>query len=172
MTREERRVHLNSIRAGRIAKLPKPEERFWKYVNKTETCWLWTGALFDNGYGAFSVNRKSMKAHRFSWELHYGPIQDGQRSLHKCDVRKCVRPDHLFLGTDQENVADRVLKGRSARGEQSGPSKLSAQQVVEIKRLLSSGIGQREIARRFNVCKSTIGNIRCGHTWGHVLEAI
>ena len=73
-----------------------PEERFWEKVEKTETCWLWTAAKYPGGYGVFGIHPKVMKAaHRFSWELANGPIPEGLWVLHKCDVRHCVRPDHL-----------------------------------------------------------------------------
>lgn len=106
------------------------EERFWPRVKKTETCWLWTGAI-SNGYGFLAlkpvkVAPKKWKfpyvlTHRFSYELAFGPIphsRDGQRLFvcHRCDVKNCVRPDHLFLGTNQENLTDAKAKGRPLGG--------------------------------------------------------
>ena len=88
------------------------EQRFWKYVEKTDSCWLWTGAKIGNGYGHITVKRQSIKTHRFSWELHYGAIPAGMFVCHRCDVKACVRPDHLFLGTNQDNQLDAVAKGR------------------------------------------------------------
>lgn len=88
------------------------EKRFWKYVEKTSACWLWTGAKIPNGYGHITVNRRSLKAHRLSWELHYGLVPTGMFVCHRCDVKACVRPEHLFIGTNRDNQLDAVAKGR------------------------------------------------------------
>jgi len=100
-------------------------ERFHdSYIPVTECgCWLWTKTTYGRGYGCMFLTKtggpRNMKAHRFSWELHNGPIPDGLHVLHKCDVRTCVNPDHLFLGTNQDNIDDRVKKGRSNNGQQN-----------------------------------------------------
>lgn len=86
-----------------------PEFKFWKYVDKTEDCWLWTG-LQNRGYGR--VGTREGLAHRFSWRIHNGPVPVGLCVLHKCDVPLCVRPDNLFIGTAGDNNKDRVRKGR------------------------------------------------------------
>lgn len=96
--------------ASRAEKKSHPEFRFWKYVNKTEGCWFWTGGL-TKGYGQTNVPKHTY-AHRFSWQIHKGPIPAGQCVLHHCDTPRCVRPDHLFLGTDGDNTRDRIKKGR------------------------------------------------------------
>lgn len=100
------------------------EKRFWSKVNKTDYCWEWTASLLLNtcGYGQFKVgsmldnSRKTVSAHRTSYELCYGAIPRGMLVCHKCDNPKCVRPDHLFLGTHQDNSTDMCLKGRSLKG--------------------------------------------------------
>lgn len=89
--------------------------RFWAKVEKTPTCWEWRGATVT-GYGHISMGGvlgKIRLAHRISWEMHNGPIPDGLHVCHRCDNPKCVRPDHLFLGTDLDNAQDRDAKGRS-----------------------------------------------------------
>jgi hypothetical protein len=163
----DRREHCIRIMRERVASLPHPSVRFWKFIEKTETCWLWTGGTFENGYGAFTVKGKTVRAHRYSWELEHGPIPGGMEILHKCDVRLCVRPRDLFIGTTLDNIADRVAKKRSARGERIGVSKLRDGQIPEILARLARGEHQRDIAKLFNVCKSTIGNIKRGEIWSH-----
>jgi hypothetical protein len=91
-----------------------PEVRFFWHVKKTKTCWLWTGAILKgkkNGYGMFGGAR----AHRWSYEYHIGAIPSGMRVLHTCDVRNCVNPQHLWIGTDRDNARDREAKGRGKR---------------------------------------------------------
>lgn len=91
-------------------------DRFWLKVQKGSGCWLWTGGKHGRGYGGLhcggKVFRKYLQAHRVSWELHHGPIPDGLWVLHKCDNPICVNPDHLFLGTRQDNMGDCAAKGR------------------------------------------------------------
>lgn len=89
------------------------EERFWAKVNKTRSCWVWLGKPRGFGYGRIELlGGQTQSTHRYSWELHNGPIPTGMAVLHKCDVPQCVNPDHLFLGTQLENMRDRRSKGR------------------------------------------------------------
>ena len=145
-----------------------PVERFWKHVSKTESCWLWSGAKLKSGYGAF--NRGSavvVTAHRFSFEMANGQIPDGICVLHRCDVKTCVRPDHLFLGTKADNIKDMYAKGRGnpPRGERSPSAKLTEDQVRTIRADCRS---PRKIAKQFDVARSTIRNIKKYRKWAHV----
>ncbi len=90
------------------------EERFWKHVHKTDSCWLWTASVNDKGYGQLfvGVGKSPLRAHRVSWELHRGLIPIGLLVLHHCDNPPCVRPDHLFLGTYKDSTQDMISKGR------------------------------------------------------------
>ena len=92
-----------------------PIGRFWRYVRKTEYCWIWTGSKNSSGpygYGELYVRGKKVKAHRFSWEIHNGPIPSGLYACHHCDNPPCVRPDHLFIGTQRDNALDCERKNR------------------------------------------------------------
>lgn len=94
-------------------------QRFWRKVERSDGCWLWTGVRTGRGYGRIQQGglekRKALLVHRLSWELHFGAIPAGLVVCHKCDVPLCVRPDHLFLGTQRDNIADCIAKGRSVR---------------------------------------------------------
>jgi len=153
------------------------EEKFWSKVQKTENCWNWTGYTSSGSYGVVFISRhKYERAHRTSWRLHFGEIPKGNGYhgtcvLHKCDNRRCVRPDHLFLGSNADNVKDRMQKGRNGttRGEVCHLSKLSEVDVLEIRRLLKIGkFSRTEIAKQFNVAVGTVCCIEKRKTWKHL----
>lgn len=145
--------------------------RFWSKVDKQESCWIWKGRAMSTGYGSFWTGVKQDTAHRFSYELHNGSIPENLCVLHTCDVRLCVNPAHLFVGTKGDNQRDCVAKGRDnkACGEQAAMSKLTTAQVLEIRKLNSENhIGSRTLAKQFGVQRNTIMNILHRITWKHV----
>jgi hypothetical protein len=127
------------------------EQRFLSKVNKTETCWLWTGRVSQT-YGYFDVGGKARLAHRFAYELWKGPIPDGMVMRHKCDEPTCVNPEHLETGTQQDNVDDCIERGRRRynKGQNHHNSKISDDEVREI-RVLSGFYSKRELAEMYNV---------------------
>jgi DNA-binding XRE family transcriptional regulator len=133
-----------------------PATQLWARVQKTDTCWLWTGAT-QSGYGSLSVRRVTTSAHRLAWELTCGPIPNGLWVLHRCDVRACVRPDHLFLGTPRDNSRDMAQKRRTVR------TKLTPEMVREIR--AARGVSRAELARRCGVWRSTVADVLDGRTW-------
>lgn len=144
-----------------------PEERFWKKVKKTRTCWNWTAGAFKQGYGSFKDKGFDWKAHRWIYQHIVGPIPDGLYVLHKCDNRLCVRPDHLFLGTHDDNMKDMAVKGRAADTSKTknGRAKLTFEKVSEIRKLKATGVSGHELSRRFGVCETNIRFILNRETW-------
>lgn len=154
------------------------EERFWSYVTKgnDDSCWIWTGGASQRRYGSFYVhlaenNHLLVKPHRFSWELVHGKIPEGMYVCHICDNTKCVNPRHLFLGTQLDNVRDMYAKHRNnnARGIGVNTAKLRDEDVVHIRKLMSSGTRtQTEIARMYGVHRHTIQLLVGRKTWKHI----
>ncbi len=142
-------------------------ERFWRHVDKSGECWLWTATLATTGYGQFWDGTRLVGAHRFSWELVNGPIPDGLYACHRCDVRACVNPDHLFLGTHADNMQDCVEKGRTAKGLRNAWTKLTDEQVRQIL-LLRPHTRPSVLARQFGVSPQTICDITKRRRWQHV----
>lgn len=148
------------------------EQRFWARVRKSNGCWEWTGHRHYKGYGVFKApSSKLLKAHRFSWELERGPIPDGLCVLHCCDNPPCVRPDHLWLGTNAENMADMVAKGRSQRrcGSSVAGSKLTVLRVQSIRAAAAAGgLTYKEIGQKFGVGPACVWQVVRRVTWKHV----
>jgi hypothetical protein len=156
-----------------------PESRFWAKVNKDGpvpdacpemgACWVWTGALFtDNGYGQFWLNDTNCRAHIVSYEWANGPV-DGQQVQHLCNVRVCVRPTHLTLGTPAQNMAYASQTGRMTRGERHHRSVVTAVDVRLIRKLAAEGVRQIDLVDRFGISKSTMHAIVHRLTWKHVV---
>lgn len=155
-------------------------DRFWARVNQLGPipphvphlgrCWQWTGCVVAR-YGQIGLghpstpNCKRWKTHRFSWELHFGPVPDHLRVCHKCDNPLCVRPDHLTLQTQAWNVHDSARKGRKNAW---GLQKLNAEDVAVIRAQAARGILHKDIAQAFGVARSTVTGIVHRKSWAHL----
>lgn len=145
---------------------------FEKIVCSVSDCWYWNGARHHLGYGLFASMGES-KAHRVAWRLFNGDIPDGMNVLHRCDIRCCVNPEHLFLGTQADNVADMVQKGRQRTvpqpGEKNAMARLTAEQVKEMRRLYAQGgMTQKAIGKLFGVSPMTASRAIRGESWSHI----
>lgn len=172
--------YMRQRRAGLIpvgTRKPAPvEERFWRYVKKTDTCWLWTGSEKKlSGYGQIGIGGRGGKqalAHRLSYEMHKGPIPDGLVVMHSCDNPRCVNPSHLSVGTHSENTMDSVRKGRwkSIPPMHCGESQHSSKLTVEDVRLIRDNpdIPTKELALRFGTNPTSIQKVRSRKTWKHI----
>lgn len=162
---------------------PSAEVRFWAKVDKSggaEACWPWKGCRNPAGYGIHGIGRKGKPialSHRTAWELTNGQPPGELLVCHKCDNPPCCNPAHLFLGTALDNTIDMTLKRRNGayvkpdrvpRGERHGRSKLTADQVREIRSLRDSGLPHHEIGRRFDVTGITVSRIFRGKNWTSV----
>jgi hypothetical protein len=170
--------------------IPAPKDGCPDIVGR---CWSWTACKDTGGYGIFAMPQKDFSAHRMSWAIHFGDIPEGEGHhgvcvCHRCDNRTCVNPDHLFLGTHQQNVADKLAKGRGsngesharimkriksnpnsiARGSKSGTAKLTEEQVLEIRELRSNGMILKEIALEFGVHLGNVSSICSRKSWTHL----
>jgi hypothetical protein len=153
------------------------EERFWRFVEKTDSCWLWTGKSVDRaGYGKLSTGGKGSPhkmAHRISYELHKGEIPDGLVVMHSCDNPKCVNPEHLSVGTHKQNTHDAVAKGRMVcnlpvggmHGRANPNAKLNDNAVRQIR---ASTVKASDLAAKYGVSKTVINMVRRRETWRHI----
>lgn len=143
-----------------------------KYIPEPMSgCFLWMCAQHKQGYGSLAIKRKSLLAHRVSWELHRGPIPDGMKVLHSCDNPPCVNPDHLFLGTQSDNMSDCGRKGRSnKKGGINGNAKLTEDDVREIRAAPRKKFVCVKLAAQFGIALSTVRDIRsaAGRNWSGV----
>lgn len=147
--------------------------RFLEKITRVDgfDCWLWSGVRDTSGYGMIKDGPNHRKSNRIAWELYRGPIPDGLQVLHRCDVRHCVNPDHLFLGTNTTNVIDRTVKGRSNRplGERHPHAKLDDATVRAIRRAPTRAAAMA-LSVALNISPHTIDDVRYGRSWKHVGE--
>ena len=132
-------------------------DRFWNKVDKGDGCWPWKAATSEKGYGRFWLNNTMVGAHRLSWELANGSIPDGMHVCHHCDNPLCVNPDHLFLGEPADNTADMMAKGRVARGDRLPHTKLTDDDVREIRSI--TGRTHQSIADEFRVSRTVVTRV-------------
>ena len=145
------------------------EIKFWDRVRIGDGCWEWTACKLSTGYGQLaSSGGPFVSSHRFSWELTNGPIAPGLCVMHRCDHRLCVRPSHLRLGTNDENMADMAAKKRAAHGEMSGKAKFGEERARELIRRRLAGERKKDFAAEFGVSLNTVFDIVRGKTWKHL----
>lgn len=145
-------------------------DKFNLCVERTDNCWLWISGLDAHGYGRICHKGVDRKAHRLSYEIHKGEIPKGMGVLHRCDTPACVNPDHLFVGTQKDNTADMIRKGRGAKGSMLPQTRLSELDVIIIKEALREGFLQKHIAKYFNVHPVTISDIKLNRSWKHIQD--
>jgi hypothetical protein len=148
-----------------------PAERYERFAVRTDAgCWSWSGATSEHGYAKVG----SQFGHRLAWEIHNGPIPDGLFVLHRCDNPPCTNPDHLFLGTHADNMADATAKGRlngrpnRPRGEQVKNSKLTVAKVRELRKLALAGRSTQALAALFGVSDDCVRSVITRKRWVHV----
>ena len=161
-----------------MSKPPTPiTERFWSRIKvlTAKDCWEWQGYLSPKGYGKIFIERgKSMMlVHRFSYILHHGSIPDNLFVLHRCDNPRCVNPNHLWLGTKNDNNQDCIAKGRrnnvGSKGESHPNVSLTDAQVIEIRNLFANHRTIQEIATQYGMSHGAISHIVKGRSWKHLL---
>jgi len=141
---------------------------------RDDGCWMWQRQVNKSGYGRVGrslgqpIGRVRCRAHRLSYRAFVGAIPKGMHVCHRCDVRACVNPEHLFVGTDRDNMADMVAKGRSARGVRHPSSKLDPDKVRTIFRMRAAGETKTGIAEAFDLTAPNVHAVLLRRTWGHV----
>jgi hypothetical protein len=136
-------------------------ERFWLRVEKrgADECWLFTGKLTAGGYGKIGDGScRHITAHRASYQVNVGPIPEGMFVLHRCDVRRCVNPAHLYLGTHADNMRDMTERGRKyiTHGERSSSAKLNEEQVKAMRARCAAGEEQKALASEYGVSRALV----------------
>lgn len=147
------------------------KERIKKFTfkNPITKCWQWIGSISPSGYARLQVDGENANAHRISYLVFKGKIPKGKYVLHKCDNRSCVNPNHLFLGTHQDNMVDRNTKNRQAKGESNGNVKITERDVLAIR---SAKGRQVDIAKRFKINQTQVSKIKLNKVWKHIKSPV
>lgn len=153
--------------SSRMAQSVHEKFHLYQIVGEPDSCWEWPHRR-GRGYGYLSFNDKGYLVHRLSYEYHIGPIPDGMFVCHSCDNRACTNPTHLWLGTHAENMADRDVKGRQAKGERVGNAKLTVDDVREIRTLYEQGWTFTQLSEAFGVARIQVHRIISRKLWTHV----
>lgn len=150
----------NRLENKKIGRKQNTEKEFHERVDKTSDCWIWTGTINSNGYGLFKLNGKQQTAHRISYSIYINPDIGGKIIRHSCDNPRCVNPAHLTEGTTQDNVDDRVNRKRSAVGAKNFNTKLSKENVDEIRKADYSKRGTAStLARKLGISHTALNNV-------------
>ena len=139
--------------------IEKIRDRFLTFVKKTNTCWNWSGFKDGKGYARFQISKYAERGHRVSYRIHKGEIKKDAVIRHICDNAECVNPKHLKIGTHIDNVKDRNIRNRTAKGFSLPNTKLSNDQIGQIRKLYKDGHKQKEIAKKYNITKGYISAI-------------
>ena len=148
-------------------------ERFNEKYRKDESgCWIWMASCAGKGYGQIKLpgERRQIYAHRLSYLIHKGPLPEGKHICHTCDNPRCVNPDHLFVGTSQDNHDDMKNKGRHTYGEKSATAKSTTKDVLQMKAMIAAGVPQTKIAALFGLHQTTVSKINRAERWKHLAE--
>lgn len=143
-------------------------DRFNSKFKAGDGCWVWTSYKNNRGYGKFGVKNGCYYAHRISWQIKNGAIPKGMSVCHRCDNPPCVNPNHLFLGTMQDNLQDAASKGRTSAGSHRHNAKLTEAKVSEIILLKNQGLKQKDIALQFGVGEATISGVVHRTKWKRI----
>lgn len=149
----------------------------WKVeqvTSYTSPCWLYQGRINRTGYGQFAYQNKELTVSRMAYHVWVGPVPDDSFVLHRCDVRHCINPQHLFLGTHKENMKDMADKDRAPkmRGELNGWHKLTNEDVIAIRKRRKAGEILRTMAEQFGVSESCISSVCTGKSWKWLTEGL
>lgn len=165
-------IHNHHMKGSNNNKYRPLMERFWGFVDKRgpDDCWEWTGSRHGGGYGLIGINGRSVRTHRFSYEIHKGPIPKGMKVLHTCDNPPCVNPGHLYAGSHQDNMDDKMEKGRHKvnMGEAHHSAKFTEEHVRDIRKRRADGETGVALAKEYGVTTAAICAIFKRKNWKHL----
>lgn len=137
-------------------------------VNELTGCIEWVASLSKDGYGKMDIHRRTMRSHIVSYREHKGEFPEGMQVLHTCANRKCINPEHLYIGTHKQNMKDMIRDGNYAYGSRHGRAKIKEADVHEIHLSASKGITRKSLAHKFDLSVTVVGHILTGKLWKHV----